>query len=83
MKHYPRTEQHLHRVIQILEGLLESQDSLTAVRMREGRMANIRAIRRAMQRLDKTDPKGRKKFWKLSRRAVFLAAEMARKLSRS
>jgi hypothetical protein len=41
-------------------------------------MGKLHSIRLAMQRLDKTDPEGRARFWKLSRRAVSIAVKIAR-----
>ena len=71
------------RVIQTLEELMQQQCLLTQVRKLERNLVNLREVRRSMQRLDKTDPKGRKKFWQLSRRFVSLASRMAKRLSSS
>lgn len=82
MPQFDRMAQQLDRVdsvIQILEELIQTRSALTQVR----KLVNLREVRRSMQRLDKTDPKGRKKFWQLSRRAVSLAARMARRISSS
>lgn len=78
---FTRTEQFLEQAIRSLEKLASSS-ALTS-RQLEGMMDRLCGIRLAMQRLDKTDPAGRVKFWKLSRRAVTIAANMARILSGS
>ena len=81
-----RMEQQLDRVdksIVILEKLIQKVSSLTKVRQLEKTLVILVAVRRSMQRLDKTDPKSRKKFCQLSRRAVLLASRMARRISSS
>ena len=81
-----RMEQQLDRVdrsIAIFEKLIQKVSSLTKVRQLEKTLVNLRDVRRTMQRLDKTDPKDRKKFWQLSRRTVSLAARLARRISSS
>lgn len=81
MSQFTRTVQQLKRVIEILEELIESRCSLTKVRRLERMLVNLRGVRRSIQRVDKTDPKGRKKFWQLYRRAVLLSVRIARGLS--
>lgn len=81
MTQFARTDQQLNRIIEILEELIESRNSLTKVRRLERMLVNLREVRRSMQRLNKTDPNGRKKFWQLSRRAVLLSVRIARGLS--
>ena len=81
MSPFTRTDRQLHRIIEILEELVESRSSLTKVRMLERMLVNLREVRQSMRRLDKSDPKGRKKFWQLSRRAVLLSLRIARGLS--
>ena len=76
MSAFTRTEQLLERTIRSIEGLASSS-ALTS-RQLEGMMGKLHGIRLAMQRLDKTDPEGRARFWKLSRRAVLIAVKIAR-----
>ena len=81
MSVFTRMEQFLERTIRSLEELASSS-ALTS-RQLEGMMDKLYGIRLAMQRLDKTDPAGRARFWKLSRRAVSIAVKIARLLSGS
>ena len=83
MNRFIRTDRKLDRVIMILEELVQKRSSLTPVRNSEKALANLREIRRSMQRLNKSDPKSRKKFWQLSRRASSLAVRLARRISGS
>ena len=76
MSVFTRTEQLLERTIRSIEGLASSS-ALTS-RQLEGMMGKLHSIRLAMQRLDKTDPEGRARFWKLSRRAVSIAVKITR-----
>lgn len=76
---YTRTEQFLGETIRTLEDLARSCS--LAPRRLESMMGKLRGIRRTMQRLDKTSPSSRVRFWKLSRRAVSIAVRIARVLS--
>ena len=81
MNNYTRTELFLDEAIRSLEGRA-STSALASGRL-EGMMGKLRGIRRAMQKLDKTDPLSRVRFWKLSRRAVVVTVKIARVLSAS
>lgn len=78
---YTRTEKFLDETIRVLEELAVS--SALASGKLESMMGKLRSIRRIMQRLDKTDPLSRARFWKLSRRAVLVATKLSRLLSGS
>jgi len=78
---YTRTEKFLDETIKVLEELAVS--SALASGKLESMMGKLRSIRRIMQRLDKTDPLSRARFWKLSRRAVLVATKLSKLLSGS
>lgn len=78
---YTRTEKLLEDTLRLLEELAVS--SALASGKLESMMEKLRSIRRNMQRLDKTDPSSRTRFWKLSRRAVVVATRLSRLLSSS
>ena len=78
---YTRTEKFLDETIRVLEELAVS--STLASGKLESMMGKLRSIRRIMQRLDKTGPLSRARFWKLSRSAVLVATKLSRVLSSS
>lgn len=79
---YSRTEQVLEEAIKCLEELAVKSALATSGGL-ESMLGKLRSMRRSMQRLDKTNPAARRKFWMLSRRSVVLALEITRKLSTS
>lgn len=81
MRKYSRTEQFLEDVIHTFEGLAVTS-ALTSRKL-ESMLGKLRSMRRSMQRMDKTDPKSKDKFWMLSRRSVALAVKMAKILTSS
>jgi hypothetical protein len=82
LKKYTRTEKFLDDAIRLFEELAVSS-ALASSRKLESMMGKLRSIRRIMQRIDKTDPSSRARFWKLSRRAVLVATKLSRLLSSS
>lgn len=79
LRNVHRTEQFLEEAIKSLEELAVSR-TLTSRRL-ESMLDKLRGIRRSMQRLDKSKPEQRAKFWKLSRRAVIQAVKIKGMLS--
>ncbi len=78
-----RAALHLEEILKHIEMLVSSKKPLTEHRALYRMRGNLRDVVNRMHKVDKCSYESRKKFWKMSRRAVDLSAKILNLLNRA